>query len=161
MASLSPLSKAPFVARLLGLLGLLPFLLGGLGVWLPLLGDLRFALPIMVLAYAALIASFLGGVRWGAAMQASSQSSSGANSGTQARHFVLSIVPSLIALVAFLLPLPQAFTLLIIMFLAQAVLDVMAAETGELADWYAPLRLALTSVAILSMASLIWHSLTH
>jgi hypothetical protein len=157
MASLSPLSKAPFVARLLGFLGLLPFLVGGLGVWLPLLGDLRFALPIMVLAYAALIASFLGGVRWGAAMQASSQ----ANSGTQARHFVLSIVPSLIALVACLLPLPQAFTLLIIMFLAQAVLDVMATETGELADWYAPLRLALTSVAILSMASLIWHSLTH
>jgi hypothetical protein len=30
-----------------------------------------------------------------------------------------------------------------------------------LADWYAPLRLILTGVAILSMASLIWHSLTH
>jgi hypothetical protein len=70
-------------------------------------------------------------------------------------------VPSLIALVAFLLPLPQAFTLLIIMFLAQGVLDVMAADSGELADWYAPLRLILTGVAILSMASLIWHSLTH
>lgn len=147
-------STAPFIARLLGLLGLLPFLLGGLGVWLPTLGDLRFALPIMVLAYAALIASFLGGVRWGAAMQ--NQSLAG-----QARHFVMSIVPSLIALVAFLLPLPQAFTLLIIMFLAQGVLDVMAADSGELEDWYAPLRLILTGVAILSMASLIWHSLTH
>ena len=147
-------SSAPFVARLLGLLGLIPFLLGGLGVWLPVLGDLRFALPIMVLAYGALIASFLGGVRWGAAMQNKSPSS-------QARHLVMSIVPSLIGLVAFLLPLPQAFTLLIVMFLAQAVLDISATDNAELAPWYAPLRLLLTSVAILSMASLIWHSLTH
>lgn len=154
MKKLAAFSSAPFMARLLGLLGLLPFLLGGLGVWLPILGDLRFALPIMVLAYGALIASFLGGVRWGASMQ----NQSGA---TQARHLLMSIVPSLVALVAFLLPLPQAFTLLIVMFLAQGVLDFVATESGELADWYAPLRLWLTSVAILSMASLIWHSLTH
>ena len=154
MKKLAAFSSAPFMARLLGLLGLLPFLLGGLGVWLPILGDLRFALPIMVLAYGALIASFLGGVRWGASMQNQS-------SATQARHLLMSIVPSLIALVAFLLPLPQAFTLLIIMFLAQCVLDLMATDSGELAEWYAPLRLLLTSVAILCMASLIWHSLTH
>lgn len=154
MAKTAKFSTAPFMARLLGLLGLLPFLLGGLGVWLPILGDLRFALPIMVLAYAALIASFLGGVRWGASMQNKPSSN-------QARHLLMSIVPSLIALVAFLLPLPQAFTLLIIMFLAQCVLDLMATDSGELAEWYAPLRLLLTSVAILCMASLIWHSLTH
>jgi len=59
-------------------------------------------------------------------------------SSNQARHLLMSIVPSLIALVAFLLPLPQAFTLLIIMFLAQCVLDFMATDSGELAEWYAP-----------------------
>ena len=53
------LTFVPPMARLLGFMGLIPFLVGGLGVWVEALGDLRFALPIMVLAYGALIASFV------------------------------------------------------------------------------------------------------
>lgn len=148
------LSSVPPVARLLGLMGLIPFVGGGLGVWLPGLGDLRFALPIMVLAYAALIGSFLGGVRWGAAMQNNRPDS-------QPRHLAISVVPSLIALVAFLLPLPQGFMLLIILFVAQAALDILAADNGDVAAWYKPLRLLLTVVACLGMMSLLTHALTH
>lgn len=148
------LRDVPHMARLLGFLGLIPFLAGGLGVWLPALGDLRFALPIMVLAYGALIASFLGGVRWGAAMQND-------NPESQPRHLVIAIMPSLVALVAFLLPMPQAFGLLIILFTAQAVLDVTGAQNGDLKGWYTPLRLWLTVIACASMASLLFHALTH
>lgn len=148
------LKDVPQTARILGFLGLIPFLLGGLGVWVTAFGDLRFALPIMVLAYGALIASFLGGVRWGAAMQNNRADS-------QPRHLVMAIMPSLVALMAFLLPLPQAFGLLIILFTAQAVLDVTAGDNGDLQAWYKPLRLWLSIIACASMASLLLHTLTH
>lgn len=148
------LRHEPPMPRLLGLMGLIPFLVGGVGVWIPILGDLRFALPIMVLAYGALIASFLGGVRWGAAMQNDKADS-------QPRHLVLSIVPSLVALVAFLLPMPHAFALLIVLFTAQAVLDTIAADNGDVMAWYRPLRLWLTFIACAAMTSLLVHVLTH
>ena len=148
------LTSVPPMPRLLGLLGLIPFVTGGLGVWVEALGDLRFALPILVLAYGAVIASFLGGVRWGAAMQNNKADS-------QPRHLVMAIVPSLIAVVAFMLPMPQAFGMLIIVFTAQAVLDVTAVESGDLIGWYKPLRVWLSAIACAAMASLLVHALTH
>ena len=152
------LKAVPPMALMLGLLGLIPFITGGVGVWLAGLGDLRFALPLIVIAYGCLIASFLGGVRWGAAMQNGDRDT---DSAKLPRHLVMAIVPTLIALVAFMLPLPQAFTLLIILFVAQAVLDINGAHQGDMATWYAPLRLLLTVVAGLSMTSLLVHALTH
>lgn len=158
MQFLEKLKTVPRMALLLGLAGLLPFLMGGLGIWLPGLGDLRFALPLIVMAYAALIAGFLGGVRWGAAMQNAAR---GQNPEKLPRYLVMAIVPSLIGLVGMMLPLPQAFTLFITLFIAQAVVDVMAVESDDLADWYAPLRLLLTGVACAGMASLLVHALAH
>ena len=156
------LQAVPPMALTLGLLGLIPFITGGVGVWLAGLGDLRFALPLIVVAYGCLIASFLGGVRWGAAMQNDIQNDAqNTESGKLTRHLVIAIVPTLIALVASMLPLPQAFTLLTILFVAQAVLDINSAHQGDMAAWYAPLRLLLTAVAGLSMTSLLVHALTH
>lgn len=151
---LAYLSSVPPTARLLGLLGLLPFVISGIGIWLPILGDLRFGLPLLALGYAVLIASFLGGVRWGAAMQNNRTDS-------QPRHLVMSIVPSLLGLVTLMLPLPQAFTLLIIMFVAQTVLDALAADNGDVMPWYKPLRFFLTAIVMLSLVSLLVHALTH
>ena len=155
---LNRLKAVPPMALTLGILGLIPFVIGGVGVWLAGLGDLRFALPLIVIAYGCLIASFLGGVRWGAAMQNNDRDP---HSGKLSRHLVMAIVPTLIALIAFMLPLPQAFTLLIILFVAQAVLDINSAHQGDMADWYAPLRLLLTLIAGVSMTSLFLHALTH
>ena len=154
MTSYLSLTAVPKIARILGFAGLVPFLIGGFGVWLPALGDLRFALPIMVLAYGALIASFLGGVRWGASMQ-------NGETDSHPHHMVLAIMPTLIALVAFMLPLPQAFMLLIVLFIALGVLDFLAVEADTLKAWYRPLRIWLTLGAALSMASLLTHTLTH
>ena len=148
------LKSVPSIALLLGLLGLIPFIGGGIGVWVSGLGDIRFALPLIIIAYSCLIASFLGGVRWGAAMQ-------NKLSDHLARHLIIAIMPTLIALVAFMLPLPQAFTLLIVLFVAQGVLDLNAVHQGQLAQWYAPLRLLLTIIAAGSMTSMLVHTLTH
>lgn len=158
MRFITDLRTVPPMALLLGVLGLLPFVLGGLGVWLSVLGDLRFALPLIVIAYAALIASFLGGVRWGAAMQNAMHDKTDAN---LPRYLVMAITPTLIALIGFMLPLPPAFVLFITLFTAQTVLDIMAVESGALAAWYTPLRVLLSVIACLSMLSLFIHALTH
>ena len=148
------LAAVPRTALWLGLAGLIPFVSGGIGVWLNVIGDIRFALPLIVLTYGCLIAAFLGGVRWGAAMQNNEVA-------PLPSQFILAIVPTLMALVAFMLPLPQAFTLLIVLFVAQGVLDLNAVQQTRLAEWYAPLRLLLTIIAALSMTSLLLHVLTH
>ena len=148
------LAAVPRTALWLGLAGLIPFVSGGIGVWLNVLGDIRFALPLIVLAYGCLIAAFLGGVRWGAAMQ-----NNVANH--LPRQLIIAIMPTLMALIPFMLPLPQAFTLLIVLFVAQGVLDLTAVQQTRLVDWYAPLRILLTIIAALSMASILVHALTH
>ena len=147
------LKTVPPMALSLGLFGLVPFLMGGAGIWLEGLGDLRFALPLITIAYACLIAGFLGGVRWGAAMQNKADEK-------LPRQLSMAIVPVLVALVAFTLPLPQALSLLIVLFVAQAVLDINTVQQGDMVAWYAPLRLVLTLVAGLCMSSLLLHALT-
>lgn len=154
MLGLSYLSPVPPMARILGLLGLLPFAVSAIGIWLPVLGDLRFGLPLLALGYGVLIASFLGGVRWGAAMQNNIAAS-------QPLHLVMSVVPSLTGLVALMLPLQYAFSLLIVVFVAQAVLDNLAADNGDVVAWYKPLRLVLTAGVVASLTSLLVHTLTH
>ena len=83
------LSTTPRTALGLGLAGLIPFISGGIGVWVSALGDIRFALPLVMIAYGCLIAAFLGGVRWGAAMQNNETDHS-------PRHLIIAIMPTLI-----------------------------------------------------------------
>ena len=148
MSLLTALKTAPPMALVLGLLGLVPFVAGGLGVWLNGLGDLRYALPMLVLIYGALIASFLGGVRWGAAMQ-------NGVTAEQPRYLVISIIPSLLAFVALTLPITSGLVLLIIIFLSQALTDVLAVKAGQLKSWFAPLRMVLSTGVCLSLASIL------
>ena len=64
-----PFATIPAGALVLGVAGLIPFVTGGVLVWLPQLQNIAPTIPPLVFFYAALIVSFLGGVRWGAAMQ--------------------------------------------------------------------------------------------
>ena len=139
------------MALTLGLAGLLPFMAGGLGVWLPVLGDWRFGLPVLVAGYAALIAAFLGGVRWGTAMQAP-------DAGYLSRYLLLAIMPSLLALVTLVLPQRHALFLLLSMFIAQGAVDMLAVRRGHLVGWYAPLRVLLTSIVSLCLLSMLLHN---
>ena len=153
MRFLSDLKTVPPMALFLGVFGLLPFVAGGAGIWLDGLGDLRYALPMLVLIYGAISASFLGGVRWGAAMQ-------NGTTQEQSRYLVLSIVPSLLAFIALTLPLASGLLLLIIVFMSQALTDILAVKAGHLAAWFAPLRLLLSTGVCLSFISMLVETLS-
>lgn len=139
----------PLPALLLGVAGLIPFFAAGLAVWTPLLAEWRGIAGTFGITYGAIILSFLGGVRWGAAMQ------SGTNARPLARPLSLSVTPALLAYAVLILPaLPSAPLLLAVFHMIQGVDDIRAARAGDLPDWYAPLRAGLTigaSAALLSL----------
>lgn len=128
---------------LLGLGGLLPFLAltGLLGVPQQRLvapDDLVLALS----AYAATILSFLGGIRWGAAVR---------HAEGGGRTLALSVVPSLLAWVFLLLPTPARFACFAAVFALQGVIDVAAARRGALPVWFGTLRVVLTVAVTIAM----------
>lgn len=135
-----PTSSAsiPIMPLGLGLAGLLPF--WGLAVGLALHGAYGFdphALDLALVTYAAIILSFLGGIRWGVALDGSGQ---GAN-------FVLSIVPSLAAWACLLTREPWRLALLGAIALALGPIDVGLVRDGLAPRWFGRLRLILSAGA--------------
>ena len=140
--------KIPRAALWLGLFGLVPFwAMAGLAG----LSQDSFAASFGLngtLAYAAVILSFLGGIRWGAGM-------ADASLGQQARAFSLAVLPSLAAWGALLIPAIPAVSLLIASLLMQALWDVMSTQEGILPQWFARLRILLTSLAVFPLLLLL------
>ena len=132
-------ARVPLSARTLGLAGLLPFAAGALAVWCPI--ELVATLGTRALgAYAAVILSFLGGVRWGAALfdeEALSRRS----------PLALAVLPSLVAWVALLAPPAPRLALLLAGLVGQWALDRGAVRAGALPGWYGRLRAILTAGA--------------
>jgi hypothetical protein len=124
----------PALAWPLGLSGLLPFL-GGLGaMWLwPGWGS------TILLGYGAVILSFLGAVHWGLALAAPEVAARS--------RLIGGVIPSLVAWVALLLPLPVGLSLLALGLLVLAGVETYAAGQGLLPRAYMPLRWVLTLVA--------------
>ncbi len=130
----------PRPALWLGLAGLTPFFAAtalALGVpdWRPV------ALPALA-AYGAVILSFLGAVHWGFALRAA-----GAEARATPARLGLGVMPSLLAWVALLLPLPFALPLLALGLLATAGVESLAARQGLMPDGYLRLRLGLSFTA--------------
>jgi hypothetical protein len=98
-------------------------------------------LSVALTAYAALIASFLGGIHWGIAAQRPPHE--------QAFHHLWGIAPSLIAWPSLLMP---AYAGLLLLAALLTVCYLVDRKTYASAGWGAwlPLRLRLTSVAALS-----------
>ena len=88
-----------------------------------------------------MILSFLGGVRWGLALKHGAEHQTGL--------LVVSVLPSLAAWLALLLPRPHDLTLLIACYLALAVADFAMVRRGHAPAWYATLRLLLTAAVVL------------
>jgi len=146
----------PTPAFSLGVAGLIPFIACSLLVWVQL--PLEQWLPVEIVqqrgskelatlalgAYAAVILSFLGGVRWGNLLfdHASLRSW---------LPLTLSILPSLVAWPSLLLTPVPMFLILGAGLVLQYALDIMAGKRGELPPWYLRLRLILTSGAVLSL----------
>lgn len=125
-------------AHLLGYAGVLPFLICAINLFTEWPLFTGFALQVFVI-YSAVILSFLGGIRWGLALQ-QQPLSTGA--------LILSVMPSLVALSCLLLstPLSQIIALTIA-FTAQGLLDWRHAPAG-MPDWMISLRLRLTIIVL-------------
>lgn len=104
-------------------------------------------------AYGGLTLSFLSGVHWGVILGP-------ANLSRPVFAIFFSALPTLIALVAFLVALPAALALLITSFLVLALCDVLAIEQHLLPEWLGQLRMMFTTGAVLSLLTMLVASLT-
>ena len=131
-------ASIPAVPLALGLAGLLPF--WGLAVGLLAHGlfgvDARL-LDLALATYAAIIVSFLGGIRWGAALGRDGQG----------LNFIMSIVPSLVAWACLLAPEPWRLALLGLTALVLGPIDLGLVREGIAPRWFGRLRLVLSTGA--------------
>ena len=134
----------PLSALILGLLGLIPFIspvVALLFAYDPFALGAR-AFHMALITYAALIASFLGGVRWGNALE------------KPHRHtldFTVSVVPSLVAWLALATPRPYDLVVLLGVFLVLGIGDVGLSARGHAPRWFGKLRVILTTGVTLSL----------
>ena len=127
-----PPAPIPGPVAWLGYGGLLPFVARAAGgLWAPSTPWWSAAL----LAYGAVILSFVGALHWGFAMALS-----GLSTAERTRCFVWSVVPSLMAWPATLLPPAGGAALLVTGFVAHLVQDHRLAARTSLPAWYLPLR---------------------
>ena len=125
-------------ARLLGHLGLLPFVLGALLVWVVNPEAHPYA-TLALAGYAAVIVSFLGGIHWGLAFRLSAPPAS---------LFVWGVVPSLVAWLAVLMPASAGLVVQGVMLVVCYLVDRRVYVQQGLAHWLT-LRFRLSMVASL------------
>ena len=132
----------PKTALILGLAGVLPFLVFGL-LAITLGGEIVTSkqADMFLIGYGAIILSFMAGVRWGLALTAHHEDD-------QAVQLAASIVPPLIAWTACFLPFAYGLPLLTFSHLALAVWDIRGMHNGRGPVWYAKLRMVLASLVV-------------
>lgn len=136
----------PIVPLSLGLGGLIPFVALA---FLALTGSAsRIGVPAdaaraALLAYGAIIASFLGGIRWGLALREGGRAAT--------LDLLLSVVPSLIAWACLALPRPFDAGALGILLLAWGAVDQDLPRRGLAPAWFGRLRILLSGIAGLAM----------
>ena len=91
---------------------------------------------LLLIAYSAVILSFLGGIRWGFATLRNDRAS--------ARELLTSVVPSLIGWMCLTLPSAPALVMLAITFVWHYLWDRRHAEKHALPRWFLPLRARIT-----------------
>ena len=134
----SDASSVPSAAAWLGGLGIIPF--AGLSLATPFANDvLKGQLSFALMAYSAIILSFLGGIHWGLAIASVPQTDK-----TLWRRIGLSILPSLVAWAALLAPLSIGFLVLAAAFVAMLLVDIRASRMHEAPAWYPKLRWPLS-----------------
>ncbi len=149
----------PVPALALGAAGLLPFIFGAVAIIVApsldsaSLPDATYFARVLM-AYGAVILSFLGGVRWGAAILVerdgeAPRSVEDANALTA--ELVIAILPSLIAWGSLLMPPPLGLALLAISFVVMGIIDQIASGAGRLPRWYGRLRIWLSIGATTSI----------
>ena len=132
-------------ATLLGFMGLFPFIaLAAISVGA--VGDMAATAQTALLAYGAVILSFLGGVQWGACVGAPSMSDN-----ENAVRLTASVVPSLIGWLALLAPAPYGLLLLSAALGLMLLFDLYANRRAWTPAWYARLRAPLSVGAAMAV----------
>jgi hypothetical protein len=140
MSDFSSDRAIPPVALALGLGGLLPFAFATLAVWAGWRSP-SWPQPAFVLqAYGAVILSFLGGIRWGLALRMT-------ESRRQSIALGISVLPSLAAWLALLLPPASGLFVLAVLFATAGVADLGIGNTGA-PPWFRRLRIILSVGAV-------------
>lgn len=144
--------RLPPLAVLLGLLGLVPFLAGGFGA-VALTDPLRAAQALAgLIAYGAVILSFLGAVHWGMALEEETGLAASARLG-------LGVLPALVGWIA-LLVFEQnepaiALTLLLLGFIATILVEQRGGRRGVVPRAYLGLRWTLSVVVVLVLGAVL------
>ncbi|MCO5082558.1 MAG: DUF3429 domain-containing protein [Rhizobiaceae bacterium] len=129
--------------RLLGYAGLVPFVV--LSLWLYGIAEdhpWHTITIALLVAYSAIVLSFLGGIRWGIAMQTREGG---------ARALAPSLVPALVGWLAPFVLQPYCFAILAVAYAAQGAWDSLSAGNGALPEWYGRMRVRLTIVAVATL----------
>lgn len=136
LAALRSIPPAPLA---LGLAGLIPF--WALALAIASHADFGLAPGLLDLAlatYAAIILSFLGGIRWGLAVAAGR---------SEARDYAIAVVPSLVGWALLAAPEPWRLAGLGFVLLALGPLDLGLVRSGLAPAWFGRLRLILSTGA--------------
>ena len=130
----------------LGYGGLIPFVLLTALLWL-VAPDLQSFVAIALAGYAALIASFLGGIHWGIGWLAGLRRA--ASPHTQRWHFLWGVLPSLLAWPGLLMPPSAGLAWLGFVLIVSYLADRRLYAHAGLQRWLT-LRFRLSAVASLS-----------
>jgi len=131
--------RPPRAANLYGLAGVLPFVVGLLLMYLGL-SPAQQALGLdLFVYYGAVILSFLGGVRWGAALTRPHWKALG-----------MAVAPSLLAVMALLLDRQLGLKVLAGSFLLVGIFDGLRRTESTWPNWFKQLRSRLT-VAVVTL----------
>lgn len=142
------MQKIPLAPLAIGLAGLIPFW----GLALALLTHSALGLPAATVdsalaTYAAIIISFLGGIRWGLAVS---------NAANSTESYALSIVPSLAAWPALAVPEPWRLVILGLLAVALGPIDLSLVRSGAAPAWFGRLRLILSTGAGVALLLAAW-----
>jgi hypothetical protein len=142
----------PPFAIVLGIAGLLPFLICSLGA-LSLSSDGSTRSLLALVAYGAIILAFLGGVHWGFALDESGTQSDR----VQRSRLGFGVVPSLVGWAALLITfigLPTTGLLVLTAgFIATTVFEAQATRRGLMPQRYMWLRWGLSIVVVVCLVS--------
>lgn len=141
------MNRIPFAPLALGLAGLIPFIFGAVTTlgWLPTVFGMGG--PMFTLAYGTIILSFMSGVLWGFATK-----TTGARA---AAGYALSVLPALWAFFMRGDTLFSATTYQITGFLGLLLLDFQFSKWDLTPTWWMRLRVILSAIVILCLASLL------
>lgn len=143
---IQPEQTPPPPANWLGYTGLIPFVAAAIGILVfRSNSEMQALMGMALLVYGAIILSFLGGIRWGAALNMRDKQG-------QMRQLCLSVLPALLGWICVLLPSPAiAMIALAVGFTGQLYFDLHSTALEQLPRWFGRLRVHLTIGAIVSL----------